>query len=312
MRVGIIGTGWGRTHCGTFRAGGWEIAALAGRRLDDVTAAAAAESVPRATTDPKELEDCDVIVVASPTDTHLEYLRCFKHKSVLCEKPLLGVPPAPDVLDGLDGPPKFVNYAFPFLDSVQALDVALAEGRLGRVRRVLLTVGVNFPARKSPAQWFVDVAAHPLSWLLHRFGPLNCVGHYTGDGEAAVSLVMAGSSVQLDVALYPLPATGIRIGLDLVGDRACTRLAGGYQPDRQWWFDPIDLGDERLTDGEFSTDEDIWFRANRRSVDLFCRVLEGRIGISEAEALGAFGLRKALGMETMLAPLLARHRGRPG
>ena len=95
-------------------------------------------------------------------------------------------------------------------------------------------------------------------------------------------------------------------------DRAIARMDGGYRPDRQWWFDPVTLGDKRLTEGEYSHDEDIWFRANRRSVDLFCRVLEGRIGISEAEALGAFGLRKALGMETMLAPLLARHRGRPG
>ena len=68
MRVGIIGTGWGRTHCGTFRAAGWEIAALAGRRLDDVTAVAAAEGVPRATADPDELEDCDVIVVARALD----------------------------------------------------------------------------------------------------------------------------------------------------------------------------------------------------------------------------------------------------
>jgi dTDP-4-dehydrorhamnose reductase len=310
MRVGIIGTGWGRTHCGTFRAAGCEIAALCGRQLDEVAAIAAAEGVPHATTDPGDLEDSDIIVIASPTDTHLDYLRRFAHKPVLCEKPLLGVPPPPDVLDGLERPPKFVNYAFPFLDSVRTLDAALAEGRLGRVRRILLTVGVRFPRQKSSTGWFVDVVAHPLSWLLHRFGLFRHVGHYTGAGEAAVSVVLVGDEPQLDVALYPLPATGIRVGLDLVGERNFARLAGGYQPDRRWWFDPIVLGDERLTDGEYSRYEDIWFRANRRSVDLFCRVLEGRIQVSEAEALGAFGLRKALDMETMLAPLLAEVRGR--
>ena len=306
MRVGIIGTGWGRIHCGTFRSAGCEIVAVAGRRLDEVVAAADDEGVGLATIDPGDLEDCEVIVVASPTNTHLDYLRRFTHKPVLCEKPLLGVPPAPGVLDGLEGPPKFVNYAFPFLDSVRALDTALAEGRLGTVRRILLAVGVNFPASKTGPGWFVDVAAHPLSWLLHRFGEFRLLGQRVGAGKATVSVVLGREGLQVDVALYPLPTTGIRIRLELVGDRELAHLAGGYRPDRQWWFDPVALGDDRLTAGEHSVEEDIWFRANRRAVALFCRTLRGEATVPAALAAGAFDLEKAIGMERMLAPLLAK------
>ncbi len=304
MRVGIIGTGWGRTHCGTFRAAGCEVVALAGRRQSEVEDVAAAEGVPLATTDVAALTGCDVIVIASPTDTHLGYLRRFADHPVLCEKPLLGAPPAPDALDGLGLAPQFVNYAFPFLDSTRAIDGLLEEGRLGRVRRILLAVGVRFPASKTPAGWFVDVAAHPLSWLLHRFGEFRPACHRVGAGTADVGVILVRDGLQLDAALYWLPETGIRIDLKLVGERASLDLRGGYRPDRAWWFEPLRLDGEACGSAEHSADEDIWFRANRRAVALFCAVLRGEISRQDALGQGGFDLTKALAMERMLTPLL--------
>ena len=70
MRVGIIGTNWGRVHCGTFRAAGCDVAVLVGPREAEVVAVAAAEGVPVASTEPDALEACDIVVIASPTPTH--------------------------------------------------------------------------------------------------------------------------------------------------------------------------------------------------------------------------------------------------
>jgi len=310
MRVGIIGTSWGRIHCGTFRAAGCEIAALAGQRLAEVESVAAEEGVQRATTDAAALRDCDIVVIASPTPTHLHYLRCFADKPVLCEKPVIGTAPEPGLFDGLGGTPKFVNYAFPFLDTARALDGLLDDDRLGPVRRILLAVGVRFPLARTPAGWFIDVAVHPLSWLLHRFGEFHLAGHRVGQGDADVSVVLEQPGRQIDVALYDLPSTGIRIDCQLVGERALARLSGGYRPERQWWFEPVLLEGEPVTEGEYSQTEDIWFRANRRAVGQFCAVVRGESGREDALARGSFDLEKAVGIERMLAPLL-REEGVP-
>ncbi len=51
LKVGIIGTVWGRIHCGTFRQAGCEIAALVGQDAAKAAEVAAAEGVPVGTND---------------------------------------------------------------------------------------------------------------------------------------------------------------------------------------------------------------------------------------------------------------------
>ncbi|MEO1369668.1 MAG: Gfo/Idh/MocA family oxidoreductase, partial [Acidobacteriota bacterium] len=308
MNVGIIGTGWGRIHCGTFRAAGCRVAAFLGRDASQARAVAEQEGVPVGTDDPADLESCDVVVIASPTPSHLEYLRYFRQKAVFCEKPLCDRPLTEGEVAELAGGDVFVNYAFPFLDSSRRLDRWLADGRIGDVRRVLLRVGVRFEGAKSPAAWFHDVAVHPLSWLLHRFGVFTARHFHVGGGPASIAAIFDGEAPggpQLDVALYWLPAPGLRFEIDLVGDGAVASLRGGYAPGSGWAFEPP-LLDGRVPDGptagdgERSDGEDVWYRANRRAVAAFRAVLDGRLRRDEALRSGSFDLVKAAAMEKML------------
>jgi predicted dehydrogenase len=101
MRIGIIGTGWGRMHIGGFRGAGAEIAALCGRERVKVEQAARQEGVALGTTDVGALlAACDAVVVASPDALHAEHasraLAAGRH--VLCEKPLTRTWPEAEAL----------------------------------------------------------------------------------------------------------------------------------------------------------------------------------------------------------------------
>ena len=260
LSVGLIGTGWGRIHCGTFRAAGCEIKALLGPDEQKVSEVAREEGVEIATSDVSRLDGCDIIVIASPTASHLEYLQRFRHKAVFCEKPLSHRPLANDELSSLSG---FVNYAFPFLDSARAIDELLDRGRLGTVERALLRVGVRLDADKDSIAWFHDVAAHPLSWLVHRFGVYTLQAFHAGPGPSSLGAVFVNGPQQLDVSLYHLPSTGLRFELDLIGERAVVNLTGGFSPQADWFFDPLRLDGRPVTGGEYDEGEGIWYRANR-------------------------------------------------
>jgi predicted dehydrogenase len=304
MKVGIIGTVWGRIHCGTFRQAGCEVAALVGRDAARAAQIAAEESVPVGTDDLTVLDDCDAIVVATPTATHAEYLERFRNKPILCEKPLCGKLPDPAWLDRLADARIYVNYTFAFLDSARALEQKIRAGALGDVHRILLQVGVRFSPEKTPAAWFMDVAVHPLSFLLHVFGPFRTDTFAVGKGRANVGVLLSNTKQMLDVALYDHPATGIHIEMTVIGDSATARLSGGFRPGRDWWFEPLLINDAPFTDGEYRYAEDVWYRANRRAVRTFCEVLRGERPAADAAAAGLFDLERAAGMEKMLAPLL--------
>ena len=91
MRVGIIGTNWGRMHIGAFRGAGADVVALCGRDLARTQELARTEGVALGTNDLQQLfAASQVVVVASPDGEHhahvLAALRAGCH--VLCEKPL--------------------------------------------------------------------------------------------------------------------------------------------------------------------------------------------------------------------------------
>ena len=308
MKVGIIGTGWGRLHCGTFRQAGCQVTTLVGRDADKAARVAAIEGVPVGTNDLEALEDCDVVVIASPTATHIDFLERFKDKFVLCEKPLCGRVFDPAWLARLSASPIYINYTFSFLDSARVLAQKIQAGHLGKVHRILLHVGVNLPIEKTPAEWFMEVAVHPLSFLLHLFGPFRTDTFMVGNGQANVGVLLSNADQMLDVALYDHPIPGIHIEMTVIGDSATAQLGGGFRVGQDWWFDPLLINGMAYTDGEYRYAEDIWYRANRRAARTFCEVVRGERTHADGEALGLFGLARAAQMETMLAPLLRDRR----
>jgi predicted dehydrogenase len=91
VRIGIIGTNWGRMHVGAFRAAGAEVVALCGLEAGKTRSVAAEERIPLATTDVAELVAAsEAVVVASPASEHARHaeqaLAAGRH--VLIEKPL--------------------------------------------------------------------------------------------------------------------------------------------------------------------------------------------------------------------------------
>jgi myo-inositol 2-dehydrogenase / D-chiro-inositol 1-dehydrogenase len=90
VRVGIIGSHWGRMHVGAFRDVGAEVVALCGRDPSKTREIATSEGIALATTDVAELCDAvEIVVVASPDRVHARHvsqaLEAGRH--VLCEKP---------------------------------------------------------------------------------------------------------------------------------------------------------------------------------------------------------------------------------
>ena len=46
------------------------------------------EGIPTHGTDLSVFQDCDVVAIATPTASHLNYLEALQDKIILCEKPL--------------------------------------------------------------------------------------------------------------------------------------------------------------------------------------------------------------------------------
>ncbi len=95
MRVGVIGTGFASTHIEWIHSGPkWQITELAyARRSDRAVELARRYGIERIITDGSELagsDDLDVVVVASPPETHEHFALAAieRGRIVVCEKPL--------------------------------------------------------------------------------------------------------------------------------------------------------------------------------------------------------------------------------
>jgi predicted dehydrogenase len=91
VRIGIIGTNWGRMHVGGFRGAGAEIAALCGSDPEKTARIAAEEGIALATTRVDELcAAVDVVVVSGPDRLHHAHITAALDAGchVLSEKPL--------------------------------------------------------------------------------------------------------------------------------------------------------------------------------------------------------------------------------
>ncbi|MEL6185307.1 MAG: Gfo/Idh/MocA family oxidoreductase, partial [Myxococcota bacterium] len=217
----LVGAGWGRVHIGALRAAQVEVVQLIGRDLQRTEQAAREEGIKRASTELREIE-ADLVVLASPTPVHAEHLRALAGRVVLMEKPVVG----PNLPEGaLRTLPElcFVNYAFPFVEVVQAADAVLDRAK--SIVAVEVEVRLELPSTKSVDDWLLDVAAHPLAWVEHRVGPLRQVSRSAGGAGARFELQgHQGVPVHLRFALGG--ATGIAYRLRWW----CERTGGGPSP----------------------------------------------------------------------------------
>lgn len=251
VRVGIIGTNWGRMHVGGFRGAGAEIAALCGRDPERTGRIAAEEGIPLATTRVDALcAAVDVVVVSGPDRMHHEHIAAALDAGchVLSEKPLTR-------------------------EAEHALALAArADALAGRV------CAVSFPYRMSPPLaalqgWLADRA--PGAWLTVDLRS----SFAAAEGRAAEGPLMGasgdfgGASHVLDAAFWlmrgrpewvqavmvgrPAHSLAMHIGLDtggvvsvshaacddpgiegvwhLVGGDWEARFTGAYRPRDQGW-----------------------------------------------------------------------------
>ncbi len=89
MKAGVVGINWGRVHIHGLRLAGVTVEAVCARDPVALRQVAEKEKIPRATTTPADLTDLDLVVVATPADTHAHLLTLFPDQPVICEKPLL-------------------------------------------------------------------------------------------------------------------------------------------------------------------------------------------------------------------------------
>jgi predicted dehydrogenase len=300
MRIGIIGTSWGRLHCGTFRRHGHEIVALLGRDAEKTRRIAAEEGVPAGGTDPSVLEGAELIVVASPADTHAEYVARFAARPLFCEKPLFGRAPDPPLHALVAGARLWVSYAFGFLESAGRIRRMVQEGQLGDLEEVQVSVRVALGEARPAGHWLGEVAVHPLAFVQELVGPMTAVSAQGGARAVAHYRFAAGQrAVSLEVA--PAAAPGIEIAIALQGTRGRLLLEGGYQPAAGWSFAPLQLNGAATGPPEQSSHADVWFEANCRCVGTMLDVLEGRIGATEAAGRGLFDGERALAVDAAVA-----------
>ncbi len=207
MRVGIVGTGWGRMHVGAFRAAGAEITALCGRDADKTAAIARSEGVPLATTDIDELcAHADVVVVASSDAAHVAHVRAAlaAGRPVLCEKPLATT--AADARALADaardaGIPAAVCFPYRMLGAVRAVRGWTAGREPARGLEVVLRNGfLGGPDGSGD----LGGASHVVDAALHLLGgaPRRVVGT-VGAGPAAYLALEVDTGARASLAHRP-------------------------------------------------------------------------------------------------------------
>ena len=191
MRVGLIGAGiMGRIHAEALsRIAGVSVVGFGAREVVAPTAALAqqlgAELLPSAAA-VLARPDIEVVVVATPTDTHREIVveAARAGKQIICEKPL-----ARTLRDGeamleavaQAGVKLAVGHVVRYFPDYVAAHDMVARGDLGRPGVARTTRGAGFP--KVASSWYADIERsggvvldmmiHDFDWLRWTFGPIT-------------------------------------------------------------------------------------------------------------------------------------------
>ncbi|MBQ1782555.1 MAG: Gfo/Idh/MocA family oxidoreductase [Gammaproteobacteria bacterium] len=308
MRAGIIGSNWGLVHLVPLRNAGVDVVALCGQDAANTARVAAREGIGRCHTNAAELQDLDLIVIATPAITHPQLLELFPHQFVICEKPLLGIGHPLARAASLPRQRVWVNYAFAFLDCAQAAAAALAQ--IGPLQRVRVESTVNIPLTFSWPQWFMEVASHPLSWVLHQLGPAwPRTVRPLPQGHLVEAWWPSGTTGEFVVGHQP--QAGIHHRLHLVGEGGSIELQGQLIWGENWRYGPLRVNGEVLELANGGSG-DPWVLANHEAVTALVAVARGRTSRDQALASGLFDLDKALWVEQLVGqmaavPLMTEH-----
>jgi len=235
MRIGIVGTGWGRMHVGAFRAAGAQVAALCGRDLEKTRAIAAREGIAIATNDVAALcRDVELVVVASPDALHRDHVKTALAvgRHVLCEKPLaMTLEEANDLAAAAEASGRRCAVSFPYR---QLPPLVGLRRWLPRVREIDVTLRSSFVTTLEGSGDFggfshvIDAAL----WL-------------SGADAESVSASISGRSVAMNVALRgggvlnlvhrPTVEPGIHGSWSIAGDGFEAGFFAGYQPSLSGW-----------------------------------------------------------------------------
>lgn len=237
MRVGIIGTGWGRMHIGAFRAAGVEVAALCGKDLEKTRAIATREGVGLATNDVAVLcREVDLVVVASPDGLHHDHVKIALAlgRHVLCEKPLATtLEAANDLAASAEASDRRCALSFPY----RQLPPLLGLRRwLPRVREIDVTLRSSFVTSLEGSGDFGGVS-HVIDAALWLSG--------TEAESVASSISASARSVSINVALRggsvwnivhrSTVEPGIHGNWSIAGDGFEAGFFAGYQPSLGGW-----------------------------------------------------------------------------
>jgi myo-inositol 2-dehydrogenase / D-chiro-inositol 1-dehydrogenase len=295
MRAAVMGTGWGRVHVHALRRSGAQIVAVCGAPQDAsrTRAFAVEEHIPLALDDPRSVLDLGVHVVsvATPAHTHQDMLTLFQDLPVICEKPVLGV--AGD-LAGLPkgGAVSYINYAFSFLDSAQVFTRALQ--RLGPPSRVSVETAYDLALSFTGPEWFLEVASHPLSFVVHLLGePALLTGSTIADPYDVTRLDLAIAEVEVEVVSRHQPGLhGLRHTIRARTSGGVLELTGTFHNRQPWRFEPVRLDGVPLNEGEWSPD-DCWRRANDRSIAAALAAIRADMAPEQAGSAGLFTQSRA-------------------
>lgn len=293
LRAAVVGTGWGQVHVHALREHGVDVVALCGAPEDGerTRAVAASLGIPRAVHDPAHLLDDapDLVTVATPAATHPRLLTLFAGLPTICEKPLLGMDGSPDGLPA-PGPHRWINYAFAFLDSARGAARAL-EG-LGEVREVRIDSAHDLALTFSHPQWLLEVASHPLSFVVHLLGrPTPVAGTLLPGGGTRLELLAGPAEVTVECR-PERGLHGIRHRLRLVAEGGTVELDGDFREGGVWGYGPV-LRDGRAVGPAERPGSDVWVRANVRAIGTAVGVLRGELDAEEAVAAGLFTPERA-------------------
>lgn len=251
MRAAVVGTGWGRVHISALQELGVDVVALCGTNLDQTSVVAHEHGIPQAFAGVDELPrlGLDLISIAAPTALHAELVAALGPTPLLCEKPAVGVEVPVAQLREPTGP-VWVNYAFPFLNASREADEALggrwpdSAGGIGPVVGVDIhsayDLGALVSEERTPWQWLSDVASHPWSWAVARFGlPTGDPTERDVSAGWATLSYTSESGVPVSVsAQHQRRREGLRHTVRVRGTSGDLTFGGQFRLGHSWVFTP--------------------------------------------------------------------------
>jgi len=292
-KAAIVGGNWGMVHLAGLRQSHLELSALVDLDLAKAQHLAQQNNIPHAGQCLAQVPRVDLVIIATPANSHLSLIEQCSQQAIICEKPLLGL--AASQLPTQWPKRLWINYAFNQLATAQLVNQLINPSQAPI--KATLSSQVNLPLKFNLEQWFLETASHPLSWLLHLLGEPRQLSKQTSEQQLKLELACGEHRISINFTLGG--DAGIYHQIQLQQGANNIQLKGHYIPGQAWRFMPVYLNDEPQNQGEFDP-EDCWLQANQRSTTLIIQHLQGQLSQAELLAQGGFNPAKALWLEKSL------------